>query len=183
MKIFRKACRRCGEAFETPASNQLHCSVECTVAAKVLRLGLPQDVCWPWPKSFNKGGYGTVRRDKKLSLTHRAAYRAFHGPIPDGMYVLHECDNPPCCNPHHLFLGTHKDNMDDMDRKGRRSPPRMIYGEEHHEARLDKNAVLDILARWQAGQSMRAIGRHYRVTHEAVRKVVRGETWRHVTNL
>jgi hypothetical protein len=76
------------------------------------------ETCWEWQRSKDWNGYGLTHR----GIAHRLAYEAFVGPIPDGMLVLHTCDNPPCCNPAHLFLGTHFDNAADRDSKGRDRP-------------------------------------------------------------
>jgi len=76
------------------------------------------DECWPWTRKHNPKGYGQFRKDKMVQA-HRMAWELTNGPIPDGLDVLHTCDNPPCCNPHHLFLGTNDDNMRDMNSKGR----------------------------------------------------------------
>lgn len=76
--------------------------------------------CWEWTGGVNASGYGEMGIGKHgRSLTHRAGYEAFVGPIPDGMCVLHRCDNPPCFNPDHLFLGTRQENNLDMVAKGR----------------------------------------------------------------
>lgn len=80
------------------------------------------DECWEWQGSRSNLGYGAVAvRGTGYGPTgaHRVAYGIANGGIPDGMYVCHSCDNPPCCNPNHLFVGTHRDNMRDMDEKGR----------------------------------------------------------------
>jgi len=79
------------------------------------------DECWPWTKSCNPWGYGKFARvHGDIVPAHRMAWELTHGPIPDGLFVLHHCDNPPCCNPYKcLFLGTHQDNMRDMASKGR----------------------------------------------------------------
>jgi len=81
--------------------------------------------CWNWTLSKDNAGYGRLKvqmgaRDKfRMTSTHRRAYEVFVGDIPKGMCVCHKCDNPSCCNPEHLFIGTHKDNMQDMISKGR----------------------------------------------------------------
>lgn len=76
--------------------------------------------CWEWQAGRNEHGYGLfATRRSGRSRAHRVAYERFVGPIPEGLHVLHTCDNPPCVNPAHLFLGTVKDNSKDMMRKGR----------------------------------------------------------------
>ncbi len=77
------------------------------------------NACWPWTGSRLPTGYGQVyQAGGQRLLAHRTAWELENGPIPDGMRVLHHCDNPPCCNPGHLFLGTDADNMNDRDQKG-----------------------------------------------------------------
>jgi hypothetical protein len=73
------------------------------------------DDCWEWKRSRFPDGYGQVNH----TVAHRIAWEMTNGPIPEGLWVLHKCDNPPCCNPNHLFLGTVKDNVHDAMRKGR----------------------------------------------------------------
>ena len=81
--------------------------------------------CWNWTGAPNMWGYGQIRdmngRYGKKKLAHRISWNIHNGPIPNGMLVLHTCDNPLCVNPNHLWLGTHKDNNDDMMKKGRHS--------------------------------------------------------------
>lgn len=76
--------------------------------------------CWWWTGALDGQGYGRVRRDKVLHPAHRLAWIDANGPIPDGLYVCHRCDNRKCVRPDHLFLGTAKDNTQDMIAKGRR---------------------------------------------------------------
>lgn len=78
-----------------------------------------RDECWEWRGSRDGKQYGTFTVGSAPWGSHRLAWVLVHGSIPDGLHVLHRCDNPPCVNPHHLFLGTHLENMQDMVRKGR----------------------------------------------------------------
>jgi hypothetical protein len=83
------------------------------------------DKCWEWNGTTVDSGnivYGMFRFRKRMELAHRVSYTFYTGKIPDGMQVLHTCDNGLCVNPNHLFLGTHTDNMQDMSRKWRARP-------------------------------------------------------------
>ena len=80
--------------------------------------------CWEYQGGKNNIGYGMIRDDKRMRTTHRVSYEEHKGPIPPGMCVCHTCDNPICCNPNHLWLGTRKQNTQDMVSKGRAK----IYG-------------------------------------------------------
>ena len=75
--------------------------------------------CWIWTGGTVKQ-YGEFRFNDKIQSTHRISWQIHFGTIPEGMDVLHHCDNPPCVNPKHLFLGTHSDNMQDAEQKGRK---------------------------------------------------------------
>ena len=122
-------------------------------------------------------GYGRVRWHGQDTRTHRLAWELAHGPIPSGLWVLHHCDNPPCCNPAHLFLGTAQDNHDDMHRKGR---ARFACGEERSKAKLTEADVVAILNRLNAGEMCRVIAPDYGVTQELVSRIKRGLAWRHI---
>jgi hypothetical protein len=100
-----------------------------TLAERFWSKVLKTDTCWFWQAQVNNKGYGvftyyTVRtptRPSKGLYAHRVSWMLTHGDIPEGLRVLHRCDNPPCCNPKHLFLGTQKENMVDCAKKGRAS--------------------------------------------------------------
>jgi hypothetical protein len=96
-------------------------------------IGDSDDECWE-TTHVGQSGAGHVRirlDDKSRIMTHRLAWEAYHAePIPKGLIVCHRCDNPKCFNPHHLFVGTHKDNTDDMWAKGRGNPPSKLSKEQ-----------------------------------------------------
>jgi hypothetical protein len=99
------------------------------------------DECWPFLNARDRKGYGRVFHRGKVRWAHRVAWELANGPIPEGMWVLHSCDNPPCCNPAHLRLGTPADNAADRDARGRRRPPR---GEANGRAKLSAEDVVDL---------------------------------------
>ena len=121
-------CRGCDKRFFVPPSRTHYgfCSAPCRKAfhADPLRKLLKRCVkdeasgCWLWVSQSGEG-YGHLRIDGKSRSAHHASYELHVGPIPDGMRVLHRCDNPRCINPEHLFLGTQADNVADMVAKGR----------------------------------------------------------------
>lgn len=94
--------------------------------AKVARAG--PDECWLWTAGKSDSGYGVFGVGKATDKASRISWRLERGPIPEGMHVLHRCDNPPCVNPAHLFLGTNDDNVRDMLEKGRNSKPPYMGG-------------------------------------------------------
>src|ERR1700694_5169324 len=106
--------------------------------------------CWIWLGAKNKKGYGSIGSSPytKDSQTHRISWVLHFGPIPDGLHVLHRCDTPACVSPHHLFLGTNQQNVDDKMSKGRFKPNK---GAQHGRAILTDEQVLEIRRRYASG--------------------------------
>lgn len=137
----------------------------------------PKD-CWNWTGAQIKKDWHGEWRSKagKIELAHRAAFRMFKCEIPEGMFVLHKCDNPICVNPQHLFLGTQSDNLKDMWSKGR-GKPTPLFGEEHGMSLLTKDAVLDIRSSTESGV---ALARKYGVSPRTICDVRKRRTWKHI---
>lgn len=131
--------------------------------------------CWTWTADTNPHGYGRLRWEGAAQLAHRVSWQLHVGPIPDGLCVLHRCDNPPCVNPAHLFLGTHADNSEDMRRKGRSHKP---HGERSGKAKLSAGQVRDIQQRVAEGESQASVARRYAVHPAHVSRIVNGKRWR-----
>ena len=137
--------------------------------------------CREWTASTGSHGYGqmTVKRDgkKTVETAHRLAWELFRGPIPAGLIVRHTCDNRRCVNPNHLLIGTQQDNVDDMYRRDR---ARSSRGEDRNDARLTDAKVVEIRQRASGGESSRALGAVFKVSHTTILKIVRREKWSHV---
>jgi len=145
------------------------------------------DGCWIWIGCKASSGYGQIgrgRRGEGQMPTHRLAWELTNGPIPDGLWVLHKCDNPPCCNPAHLFLGTRTDNMRDCSAKGRllaqSNPAHLARGSRHGVAKLKESDIPTIRKRLAYGDLQWDIARDYGVTQTAIWSVKTGKTWKHV---
>lgn len=146
------------------------------------------DGCWVWTGARTKAGYGRIH---KQGYAHRWSWKlANKKDIPEGLNVLHRCDNPPCIRPSHLFLGTKADNNADMAKKGRstkgdRNPMRMYpelvaRGERQGFARLTEKKVLAIRQARIAGATLDSLASKFKVNRITVSDISRGVTWAHV---
>ena len=136
-----------------------------------------RDKCWEWQAGCFASGYGAIKFRDKAYYATRVAYFLATGVQPGELNICHRCDNPSCCNPAHLFLGTTAQNVADRDRKGRQVTPR---GEQHGCSRLTWKAVRDIRAfptphKYGAKSHL---ARQYAVTRQAIGAVLRGKTWK-----
>jgi len=130
--------------------------------------------CWLWTGSLNTNGYGIVwfrpNGVKTGYLAHRLVWELINGPIPEGLKVLHRCDNPPCVRIEHLSLGTQSDNIADRHAKGRTA-----RGETHCRAKLLDQDVSDIRALSARGVSRRAILEEYKISQPYLSRLLRGK--------
>jgi hypothetical protein len=153
-----------------------------------VKIGEPSE-CWEWQGPRDASGYGRVWYQGRRWRAHRLMWTLSGLLLADGLVICHRCDNPPCVNLEHLFLGTYADNAHDRDRKGRQraasglahgrytKPERSARGERNGQSKLTPDAVADIRARYRPGLGA-ALAREYGVSKTAVQYVLSGETWR-----
>lgn len=161
-----------------------------------------EDACWNWTRGCSGGAsersYGQYYMGERKVTTHRLAYQLVYGEIPSGMEVCHTCDNPSCCNPRHLFLGTHKDNMQDRERKGRGTakgqrrglqnpastdikPPSKKCGSHNGQSKLDEDDVRLIRSVYADGtMSQRKLAKEFHVHPSLIGFIVRRVYWQHI---
>lgn len=187
-----RACLNCSADFQ-PRQQDVkqgkgkYCSTKCghIGSGKASRHSREQEIavfwgrvqrspgCWVWTGGTNKKGYGDYAQlDGKRDRAHRVAYRIEHGPIPPGRCVCHACDNPPCCNPDHLFLGTLAANNADMKAKSRHA-----FGERNGGAKLVAQQVLNIRADVRPAS---AIADEYEISTSLVSMIRNRTAWRHL---
>lgn len=148
-------------------------SIEERFESKVMPI--PECGCWIWMGTWKKNGYGGFAIDRNHTIgSHRVSWEIYHGPIPEGLCVLHKCDTKPCVNPVHLFLGTHGDNMEDRDKKGRHIPH---PGETHHAAKLTEIQIQEIRT---SHESSRVLSKQYGVRSGHIRLIREGRRWKHL---
>jgi hypothetical protein len=147
--------------------------------SKVDKSGGP-DACWIWAAGKTAAGYGELGIHKHIVYSHRLAWILTYGEIHDGLCVCHKCDNPPCCNPDHLFLGTASDNATDMVKKGRNFVPKEFapQGEKHSHHKLTELQVLEIRKRYFVEKEMqKTLAREFGVSPSCIEYVV-GRGWK-----
>jgi predicted Zn-ribbon and HTH transcriptional regulator len=191
VQVFPCLCLKCGHQWDARTLHPAKCP-KCThflwyeprnARAKDVFANLASletDECIVWPLSVIHDGYGRLRVGKKTKQVHILAYEKRIGEVPEGMKVCHHCDNPPCLNYRHLFLGTVQDNNED-----KRLKKRHCFGETSGMAKLTEEQVREIRAKYvydikNRAQRQLRLGEEYGVGQTVISAIVRRKTWKHI---
>jgi hypothetical protein len=146
------------------------------------------DECWPWVGTCELAGYGVMWRSggrggepRKVWKAHRLSWEIHHGPIPAGRNVLHHCDNPPCVNPAHLYVGSRADNARDRAER-RRGKEHRQQGASNDNAKLTDDLVRQIIVELQRlpRRPQSDIAREFGISQPQVSRIMRRENWTHL---
>ncbi len=193
-------CATCGAPFREKTGVAGRRVRFCSRTCSVNQNGTPEERFWNRCKQVGEclewqgkrqRGYGAVKINGKTYKTHRFAWMLTYGEIPTGLLVCHHCDNPPCCRPDHLFLGTFLDNNRDAiakkrnafgDRNGQRKHPDMTpRGEQSKCAKLTEEKVRDIFNEFLANHpTVVFLSRKHGISQSQIRNIVKRRTWRHL---
>lgn len=183
-----RLCLTCGNKFEViPSSHKKYCSKQCQykslerlnkltdeekfdyIKNKYEKFVIKKEGCWDWLGAKQKM-YGCFSYFYKTMRAHRASWIIHRGPIPINMHVLHECDNPTCTNPDHLFLGTHRDNMVDMRKKE--------YHKQYSKLTLDEVREIKKLLNNKIKQI--DIAKQFNVNFVTIHDIKHGKSWKNI---
>lgn len=184
-RAVERSCDHCGQPFLTLASKPgQHCSLRCARSKQTADRFWPKvakgDGCWEWRGSRDRGGYGIIgaSRHQRATRAHRVSWELHHGrSVPDGLYVLHHCDNPPCVRPDHLYVGTLGDNAKDCVERNRLGDRR---GRANSNAKLTEADVRAVIAMLQAGATQQAVASRFGISQPQVSSIARRKNWAHL---
>jgi hypothetical protein len=181
-------CEACGAGFnpwEGRETSSRFCSRKCLYLGRggpshspedFDRMVVKSDSCWEWKGPTRRDGYGVFCCEMKRFRAHRYSYERANGPIQNGLYVCHSCDNPRCVNPAHLWLGTAADNSADMAAKGRASKTPSVHSESHPLSKLTKDQALAIR---RDPRPARLVAPDYGISKSLVWGIKRGTHWKY----
>lgn len=139
------------------------------------RINIMDNGCWNWLGGLSNR-YGEIKINRKTRLVHRVAYELTHGSIINGLFVLHKCNNPTCCNPLHLYLGTQKDNQFQMVEENRSAK-----GEQHGNVKLNEKSVLKIRRLYSdGGYSQRILAKMFGISQAQIQRIIKRYSWKHI---
>lgn len=191
--VRERACQQCGQAFHRPKdysakqwAQRIFCSQACAGLAKKAKLAAERpslrdafearftkgDGCWEWTGALDGYGYGFVEHAGRRYRAHVLALRLAGRPYAEGLVACHDCDNPKCVRPSHLYFGTPRDNVHDAMKRGR-----LPKGEVHGQAKLTEQQVIQ--ARGMEG-TYTQIAKHFGVTRPTITRAIKGKNWRHL---
>jgi hypothetical protein len=148
-----------------------------TESIKVFRPQSDKDECWEWCGRKDTNGYGRIHIINRSVLVHRLVWEIEKGVIPVGLCICHKCDNPPCSNPNHLFLGTQQENVIDCIQKGRGN---RAFGEKITTSKLTQSAVAQIKESLASGEETKKVARDFGVSRITIANIRKGKVWKHV---
>ena len=135
--------------------------------------GVIPSECWEWQGYKTKRGYGMLNYQGKHSLAHRVSYLLTHGSIQDSACILHTCDNPPCCNPNHLYSGTQMDNARDRESRNRGNQPK---GSKNLNAKINEVQALEIRS---SKAPTSELSKKYNISYSTIQRIRNGTRWKH----
>lgn len=182
-------CRQCGKTFKAkPCKGRIYCGRACYALSKIVAPEIrfhayvgptTPEGCNLWTGNTNNRGYGMLNAMKTRGiqiLAHRLAWELANGPVPDGMDVLHRCDNRSCVNAAHLFVGTAADNVADMIAKGRQK-----LGEQCRQAKVTEKMVREIRTRYAQGTiSQSQLAEEFGISQSAICMITKMQRWKHI---